>query len=169
MFCFPFWAFPGEVPGAIWISPQRSQLGSSLCRGRVSVLSTLIGHGKEHSCLLMALRLSYVTNIWPCLSLCPSCMPSEPNNHWTKLTPKTTDHQMVLIHTMVVCNIMLASSIYFHILIQWLKQTIPPLRLVKLNDFQFVGTNFAENWIHNKLAEQYNLLEGFLQLWLNVL
>lgn len=52
---------------------------------------------------------------------------------------------MVLIHTMVVCNIMLASSIYFHILIQWLKHTIPPLRLVKLNDFQFVGTNFAEN------------------------
>ena len=71
---------------------------------------------------------------------------------------------MVLIHTMVVCNIMLASSIYFHILIQWLKQTIPPLRLVKLNDFQFVGTNFAENQIHNKHAEQYNLVEGFLQV-----
>ena len=41
--------------------------------------------------------------------------------------------------------------------------------MVKLNDFQFVGTNFAENQIHNKLAEQYNLVEGFLQVWLNVL
>lgn len=60
-------------------------------------------------------------------------------------------------------------NLFPHILIQWLKQTIPPFRLVKLNDFQFVGTNFAENWIHNKLAEQYNLLERFLQLWLNVL
>ena len=68
-----------------------------------------------------------------------------------------------------ICNKMLASLIYFHILIQWLKQTIPRLRFVKLNDFQFVGTNFAENWIHNKLAKRYNLLEGFLQVWLNVL
>lgn len=62
-----------QVP---WISPQRSQLGSSLCKGRVSVLSILIGHGKEHSCLWLALKLSYITNIWPCPSLCPSCMPS---------------------------------------------------------------------------------------------
>ena len=36
--------------------------------------------------------------------------------------------------------------------------------MVKLNDFQFVGTNFAENQIHNKHAEQYNLVEGFLQV-----
>ena len=72
----------------------------------------------------MALGLSYIPIIWPCLFLCLSCMPSEPKNHWAKLTPKTT-HLMVLIHTIIVCNVMLASLIYFHILIQWFKQTIP--------------------------------------------